>query len=71
MPLIQPEKEAAGPVEDEGDGKADKQGLQSGQQRPASLQQTIHLQQHRHQQHGVGDEQNQTFEQLFVHGYPS
>ena len=69
-PAVQPEKEMAGPVENEGQGKADDQGPEQPQYIPHSPQHHVQPGQRDHQHHRVGDDEQDTFEESFVHNPP-
>ena len=66
-PQIEPVEEAAGPVEHKGDGKADEQRLEHAQHPHHRMADHVQTGQHHHQHHRVGDDEQDTFQQFFVH----
>lgn len=57
----------AGPVEYEGDGKADEEGLEEAQHRAEETAQIVEFHDDQHQHHRVGDNPQNAAEELFVH----
>ena len=70
-PVVQPEKEGAGPVEHECDGKPEEQGLQRPQDLSRHGPYQVDLHQYQHQHHRVGDDQKDASQQIFVQRCPS
>ena len=69
-PVVQPEEKLTGPVENKGQAEADDEGLEHPQHRTGGKCHHIQPGQHHHQHHGVGDNQQNAFKQLFIHGGP-
>ena len=70
-PVVQSEKEGAGPVEHECDGEPEEQGLQRPQDLSRHGPYQVDLHQYQHQHHRVGDDQKDASQQIFVQRCPS